>query len=298
MSLSLQSLAAEHDTFTSHLRNRDAMTLAAQSLEGALRGLASRGLIVSWSIGHDPCEDVVTIYVTLPGQVRRRYALTRYELTLDGFEAILRLGHIIQEEVVEFARAREEAPPNLTLSSQLEGLRPEEFQRLWGQGFLASRQEDFLLRNYGGGEQRRRRASESDDKAKALFIAVAGQDAYDKLEATHTIQVVGSKGGRYFLYRRATYCVTRESDGVRLCAVVPGVPLWDHLLGIKLMIEHDEPRFLKTANVSGRRPLDEELAITGAHIRWGSELERRNGIGDLLGPGLGNIWDRLWGTQI
>jgi hypothetical protein len=28
------------------------------------------------------------------------------------------------------------------------------------------------------------------------------------------------------------------------------VPLWDHLLGIKLMVENDEPRFLKTANVS------------------------------------------------
>jgi hypothetical protein len=45
--------------------------------------------------------------------------------------------------------------------------------------------------------------------------------------------------------------VERPSDGAKLCAVVPGVPLWDHLLGIKLMVEHDEAKFLATANVSG-----------------------------------------------
>ena len=91
----------------------------------------------------------------------------------------------------------------------------------------------------------------AENKAKALFTMVCGAEAYNALNSGNALPITGSKGTKYTLHKRATYCVERVSDKAKLCAVVPGVPLWDHLLGIKLMVEHDEEKFLKTANVSG-----------------------------------------------
>ena len=85
-------------------------------------------------------------------------------------------------------------------------------------------------------------------KAADLFKMACGKEAFDILESGNPLPLKGSLGTAYTLHKRASYCV--ERDGTRLCAVVPGVPLWDHLLGIKLMIEHDEPKFLKIANVA------------------------------------------------
>jgi hypothetical protein len=92
---------------------------------------------------------------------------------------------------------------------------------------------------------------EAEAKARALFARVAGEEATLRLERGGAVPLLGSVGGRYELIKRASYCVRRPKDGAELCAVVPGVPLWDHLLGIKLVVETDEPRFLRTANVSG-----------------------------------------------
>lgn len=89
----------------------------------------------------------------------------------------------------------------------------------------------------------------ADKRAKDLFRLVAGAEAFDTLNANRPLPITGSTGTRYTLHRRSTFCVERVEDGAKLCAVVPGVPLWDHLLGIKLMVEHDEPKFLETANV-------------------------------------------------
>lgn len=93
--------------------------------------------------------------------------------------------------------------------------------------------------------------SETERRSAELFKRMAGEEAFRLLESGRQIAVRGSAGGAYRLRKQASYCVTREGDGARMCAVVPGVPLWDHLLGIKLTIEQDEPRFLRTANVSG-----------------------------------------------
>lgn len=90
----------------------------------------------------------------------------------------------------------------------------------------------------------------ADNKARDLFAMVAGKAAFDTLNAYRPLPITGSNGTAYTLHKRASYCVERVSDGAKLCAVVPGVPLWDHLLGIKLMVEHDEDKFLKTANVA------------------------------------------------
>jgi hypothetical protein len=103
---------------------------------------------------------------------------------------------------------------------------------------------------------------EAEDKAKTLFKSVAGEMAFKTLDGGKALPVKGSKGTDYLLHKKASFCIERPSDGARLCAVVPGVPLWDHLLGIKLMVENDEPLFLKTANVSGA------VNLTPGAINW------------------------------
>lgn len=91
----------------------------------------------------------------------------------------------------------------------------------------------------------------ADITAEQLFRDVAGKEHHKNLITRGWTPINGNAGGKYQLHKRAAYCVERPGDGARLCAVVPGVPLWDHLLGIKLMIEHDEKAFLAIANVSG-----------------------------------------------
>jgi hypothetical protein len=91
----------------------------------------------------------------------------------------------------------------------------------------------------------------AEKKSRELFRKTAGDDAYALLDAGKPLPITGSQGTQYLLHKKASFCIERVSDRARLCAVVPGVPLWDHLLGIKLMVENDEPAFLKTANVSG-----------------------------------------------
>lgn len=95
--------------------------------------------------------------------------------------------------------------------------------------------------------------AKATQKAKDLFKLACGVKAFETLDSGKPLPIIGSKGTKYTLHKRSTYCVERTKDGAKLCAVVPGVPLWDHLLGIKLMVENDEPAFLKTANVTGGR---------------------------------------------
>lgn len=93
----------------------------------------------------------------------------------------------------------------------------------------------------------------AQEKARDLFISVAGREAFDTLEQGGFVLVIGGETKHeYELRKKASFCIRRRKDKADLCAVVPDVPLYDHLLGIKLMIEHEEARFLKTANVAGR----------------------------------------------
>jgi hypothetical protein len=109
-----------------------------------------------------------------------------------------------------------------------------------------------------------RHSEEADRRASELFKLTAGPEAFATLNAGKPLPLEGSQGTAYTLHKRASYCVERVKDGAKLCAVVPGVPLWDHLLGIKLMVENDEPRFLKTANISAGR--EGRLTLTQAFI--------------------------------
>lgn len=107
----------------------------------------------------------------------------------------------------------------------------------------------------------------AEKRAQDLFLMACGKEAFDTLNAGKPLAVTGSKGTSYTLHRRATYCVERKKDNTKLCAVVPGVPLWDHLLGIKLMIENDEPAFLKTANVARDYASEQEYRSPYHRIR-------------------------------
>lgn len=96
----------------------------------------------------------------------------------------------------------------------------------------------------------------AEEKAKALFRKTAGDTAWTLLNNKKPLPITGSLGTAYLLHNRRTYSVSRVKDGAELCAVVRDVPLWDHLLGLKLIIEHNEPSFLKIANVSLGRQIN------------------------------------------
>lgn len=143
-----------------------------------------------------------------------------------------------------------------------ERLRAERYQRSAVHDFIAGMaiaQGSFLgaaegLQTFASAFRREGNFREDDaaeKKAEALFVDTAGQEAHDVLERGDGLAMKGSAGGDYLLHKKRSYCVTRVADGAKLCAVVPGVPLWDHLLGVKLTIEHDEPEFLRKANVAG-----------------------------------------------
>lgn len=100
---------------------------------------------------------------------------------------------------------------------------------------------------------------EAEARAKALFKATA-PEAFEILSRGEYFPLRGSAGGNYRLFPRATYCV-EDHHGAKYCAVVPGVPLWDHLLGIKLIVERDEPQFLKVANVGRQWTWTEDVTM-------------------------------------
>ncbi len=95
---------------------------------------------------------------------------------------------------------------------------------------------------------------DAEIRAEKLFAQFTSARAFRALQEGAGIELIGSQGGKYHLFARRAYCVERIPDGTKMCAVVPGVPLYDHLLGIKLTIETDEPRFLKTANIASAYP--------------------------------------------
>ena len=189
-----------------------------------------------WNFVHrvDEDEPAISLMFTLSLELRALlYTITESELRMGGLDAL----HFWLDTIEHDIRRRVEHIPEVIASAAL--IRMGELGR--GDGFFSE---------YGYFSQERK----SERKAKKLFIAIAGRTAYKILEAGAPLPILGSQGTDYHLFKRASYCVERPNDGARLCAVVPNVPLWDHLLGIKLMIEHDEPTFLKTANVSNGLP--------------------------------------------
>jgi hypothetical protein len=204
------------------------------------------------------------------GYTLLNYSISEHELRMGGPDELRRWLEIIGRDLRrEFQRRGTSAtagPPRSTTATEIR-MRQDEYMRRWSRE--SARFDRELFEALAQGTFGEPRDPAADKRAAELFRMTAGDEAFKTLEAGKALPITGSKGTAYHLLKKASYCVERPSDGARLCAVVPGVPLWDHLLGVKLMVEHDEPRFLKTANVAGIGP-----AIYPGGITWVDDRER------------------------
>lgn len=202
-------------------------------LESMARSWVRLGLIRSWRLHVDFHDDRLVLIVSLASRANRNYEFTGSELSMGGeaglWAWISRVEADLRHHFIEF-RSRLEGPH--TTPPPVARPRRDTF-------------DDHLNNPW-----RRTKISRANETAQKLFAMVAGEKAYETLKAGRGLYIKGSLGNEYQLFALSSYCVQRVRDGASLCAVVPGVPLWDHLLGIKLIIEHDEPKFLKIANVA------------------------------------------------
>lgn len=211
-------------------------------VDGAFRWCLERRLITRASVRDDGTGARI-LTVEFDGGRYRDFALHREELANGEIERWLEV--VMREIGLEQTQDWRSGAARMAARAAAE--RIDEMARVMASG-VVDRMTDSMLNHVLG-------IPSTDDaaekKAEALFVQTAGQVARDELANGFGLQVKGSAGGDYVLHKKRSYCVTRVSDGAQLCAVVPGVPLWDHLLGIKLTIEHDEPEFLRKANVAG-----------------------------------------------
>lgn len=197
--------------------------------------------------GYDICDDGIRVAIYLLDARVLGYTLSAHEMAMEGIRGFEYWLRRIDEEVRRYA-----AESGAARADVLYGYAPFRPQlRIY---------DDFASAGHD---------PKAIQKAKDLFKLACGKKSFDILESGKGLAIVGSKGTGYTLHNRATYCVERIRDGAKLCAVVPNVPLFDHLLGIKLMVEHDEPAFLKIANITGgeRRTLFGGLDDP---YRWGA----------------------------
>ena len=213
----------------------------------------ARGLVLDSVLLISTHADRADLELLLPFQEQRlRFSITNHELEMGGVETLRFWLETIERDL----RRRYD---DWRRSRPVASLGPLDAIGITAEA--CRRYRDQILNNYADvamyangvafGVGYSERNEEADTKAKDLFISVAGQDAFQTLESGKPLPIKGSQGTDYRLFKRAAYCVERPSDGARLCAVVPGVPMYDHMLGIKLMVEHDEPEFLMVANVAG-----------------------------------------------
>lgn len=230
------------------------MRRVAEFIEAALNHFLQEGLLDEWrAIRHD-YEQQLEVRVRV-GNGWRRFVLTEYELAMGGIDEARRWLERVRQNLQEMRRRQE---PQRMWAGIDEAANFDEvfFRNLVPGGIVFHREgrpptaEEFAQQRAVDALRAKQR-EEADAKARALFARVVGETAAKELEMGHCLPLLGSVGGRYELRKKASFCVRRPKDGVELCAVVPGVPLWDHLLGIKLVVETDEPRFLRTANASG-----------------------------------------------
>lgn len=250
-------------TAMAHAEERDAVARDARGiLHEALTSWRDRRLIVSHEIRRVPQDfsALTELILVLPTGARLYHSIRDHEIAMEGLTALrFWLITIDRELRGRRDRARQQmcAPPpyrgreaHMYWTDEMSAITREYGNRLADAVALLVGAYTFNGIDFAQGFSPRF-TEEADTKAKALFIAAAGEAAYQVLESGKPIKIRGSAGTDYLLFKRASFCVERPSDGARLCAVVPDVPMYDHLLGIKLMVEHDEPAFLATANVSG-----------------------------------------------
>lgn len=101
----------------------------------------------------------------------------------------------------------------------------------------------------------------AERRAEKLLLANLTAEQAREYEALRkSFTVIATSGKHYEIYRTRTgnvYEVNPDGNWLaQYCAVLPrDVPLADQLLAQKLMLEYDEPRFLRTANLLNRREI-------------------------------------------
>jgi hypothetical protein len=217
----------------------------------------ARGMICEWHVRENLYGDAIELTLMLPNGRPMSYVMTHHEINMGQIGSVRDwLGTIEEELVRQYIEEERRNSWRVTQAPPSPSIRP---MRAMRDIDLIDRERylnEIITRGYPAGYFGMDLCPtpfsvKAETKSKALFITIAGQQEYQVLESGRPLPLKGSLGTDYELYKRATYCVERPRDGAKLCAVVPDVPLWDHLLGIKLMVEHDEPTFLRTANVSG-----------------------------------------------
>lgn len=268
-------------TAMAHAEERDAVARDARGiLHEALTSWRARRLIVSHEIRRRVPQDfsaLTELILVLPTGARLYHSIRDHEIAMDGLTALRFWLDTIERELRgRRDRAREQmyAPPpyrgrdaHFFGFDEVSTITREQRNRMADAVALQAYIHGTAWLGHGVADMRRRFTKEADTKAKALFIAAAGEAAYQILESGQPLKIRGSAGTDYLLFKRASFCVERPSDGARLCAVVPDVPMYDHLLGIKLMVEHDEPAFLATANVSVGGYVPEEPHVQRERLR-------------------------------
>ena len=238
-------------------------------IEARLDRLRTEGYLRDFRSWHDPDSDRVLLEATLFYGERRRYALTALEAVQSGPEIDEDwLIHVERDIIYRCDRARHVSDHNRAIANQ------QQYQSAaMAQRAMAQQRADFdlyqrqlsnlanmqavLPERFAQQYQQINQAigwappnEAAEKRAEELFLMTCGKKAFDTLKSGKPLPITGSQGTKYTLHKRASYCVERVSDNARLCAVVPGVPIFDHLLGIKLMVEHEEEHFLKIANIA------------------------------------------------
>lgn len=204
-----------------------------------------------WELRYLPEVEGLEILVRLQWGEHKRYIITHHELSMGHPEVELdRWLHIVGEDLGRRFHWGDPRAVRLRHDDEMDAVRRYRATIRYG----IDRTDHWEFYQTDWSQIFDPPNPEAERKSRDLFLAVAGPEAYKLMDAGGPLPLTGSKGTKYLMFPVSTFNVTRVKDRARLCAVVPGVPLWDHLLGIKLMIEHDEPKFLKTANVSGGVP--------------------------------------------
>jgi hypothetical protein len=104
------------------------------------------------------------------------------------------------------------------------------------------------------GEDRRTARAAAQLRARELLRAHLNDEQRAEYDRRRSFVVETPRGRRYRIKSTSSYNVHGEVDGIDYCvqlrsdATARGVPLEDQMLAQKLLLELDEPRFLRIAN--------------------------------------------------
>jgi hypothetical protein len=104
------------------------------------------------------------------------------------------------------------------------------------------------------GEDRQSARVAAQVRARELLRAHLNDDQRSEYDRKRSFVVVTPNGRSYRIKSASSYNVHGEADGIDYCvqlrsdAACRGIPVEDQMLAQKLLLEVDEPRFLRLAN--------------------------------------------------